>query len=73
MFPVLERVLAVLDLELNKDASDGRDVDAAAAYTPGLSASLTLFSLLIDGRLPKAGRQFPRRYCLQKAVFSITD
>ena len=53
MFPVLERVLVVLDLGLNKDASDGNDVDAAAASTPGLSTSFFFFSLLIVSQKPE--------------------
>ena len=39
---VLERVaLVVLDLGLNKVASDGSNVDTAAVSMPGLSASLS--------------------------------
>ena len=52
MFPVLEQVLVVLDLGLNKDASDGNDVDAAAASTPGLPTSFFFFSLLIVSQKP---------------------
>ena len=59
VFPVLECVLVVLDLRLTKDASNGSDVDAAAASMPCLSASLSFFSLLINECLPKAGQQFP--------------
>ena len=44
---VLEQVLVVLDIEFNKDASDGRNSDVAAASMPGLSSSMSLLSLLI--------------------------
>ena len=55
--------------QAHQDASDGRDVYAAAASVPGLSASLSFFSLLINERLPKAGQQLFLGCYLQKAIF----
>ena len=72
MFPVLELVMFVLDLVLNNDPSDRSDVDAPAASVPGLSASLSLFSLSINECLPKVGQQFSL-LLLTEGCFSITD
>ena len=69
VFRVLEWVLVVLDLGFTQDASNGSDIDAAAASVPCLSASLSFFSLLINECLPKTRQQFPLWYYLQKAVF----
>ena len=55
VFPVLEWVSVVLDLELNKDAFDGSDFDAAAASTPDLITALPFFSLLMNECLAKVG------------------
>ena len=38
----------MLDLGLDKDTFNGSDVNAAAAPVPGLSTSLSFFSLLIN-------------------------
>ena len=69
LFLLLEWVVVGLDLPLNKDASDGSDIDAAAPSVPVLSASLSFLSLLINECLANAEQHFPLRLCLQKVVF----
>ena len=58
VFPVLEQVLVVLDLGLNKDKSDGINAYVVLASVLGLSTPLSFFNLLDNDSLPKVGRPF---------------